>query len=229
MKITKILLASAILFSITNANAAICPSAGCDANWLNVPGDFSQPVNYFSMYLLGVEFNVDSPDGGVNGATTSIGGGVLNTSGKQIQFAASQFDHIGQGQGTSVLNAMFNHYEIGSSVDFLGGALSIFLDGQATGTLADNSNSTQDQWTLNTHLYADWNGIERIDLGVMPLSTAGSYSYVTCGESSCIGTEGITIDQTITTTGSSMNYHNGLAYMVGQGIIVDQLKGSASH
>jgi hypothetical protein len=201
------------IFAVTSAKAATCPTLGCDANWLNVPGDFSQPVNYFSMFLIGGEFHIDSPL--PNGGAAGVGGAVLSTVGNQINFTASQFDHIGPGQGTSILNASFNHYEIGSSPDFFGAPVSIYLDGQATGTLVDNSDSTQGQWTLNTHVYADWNGNNGMDLGVMPLSTSATYSYATCTNGDCFS------GQMVTTTGTSMDYHTGLAYMVGQSTLAN--------
>lgn len=219
MKITQTLLLavtlSAGLLAATGANAATCPSSGCGTNWLNVPGDFSQPINNFSMYLLGGWFNVDSPDG--NGGAISVVSKVLNTTGKQIQFTASQFDHVGPGQGTSILNANFNHYEIGSTANLFGAPVSIYLNGQATGTLIDNSDSTQGQWTLNTHLYADWNGNIGMDLGIMPLSTSASYSYVSGGFNDANGNW--SPGTTVIAAGNIMDYHTGLAYMVGQGIM----------
>ena len=203
----------ASLLSITSADAASCPTTGCGTNWLNVPGDFSQPINNFSMYLLNGWFNVTSPDGsGVGGSNP------LNITGNQINFTASQFDHIGPGQGTSLLSASFNHVVIGSG-DLLGNATTIYINGTATGTLVDNANSTQGQWTLNTHLFADWGINTGVDLGIMPLSTNASYAYSACNSYTDICQSSLA--QHLTAAGSSMDYHSGLAYMVGQGTTLD--------
>ncbi len=208
---------SAGLFTVASANAATCPSAGCDTNWLNVPGDFANPVNNFTMYLLGGWFNIDgySTSGGV-GKWTGVGGSnPLNTTGMQINFTATPFDHIGSGQGTSTLNASLNHVVIGSGT-LLGYATTIYIDGVATGTLVDNADSTRGHWMLNTHLYADWGRNQGIDLGVMPLTTDASYSY----NVGCPTIQNCT-HYNATAIGSPMDYHSGLSYMVSQGIIQD--------
>lgn len=217
MRTTQILLTAAILSSslltAPGVNAATCPSSGCDANWLNVPGDFSQPVNNFSMLLLNGWFNVTSPDGsGVGGSNP------LNTTGNQINFTASQFDHNGPGQGTATLNASFNHIVIGSGV-LLGWDTTIYIDGTATGTLIDNANSTQGHWTLNSHLFADWGINKGIDLGIMPLSTNASFAYSACASYSALCSAKFA--NHLTTSGSIMDYHSGLAYMVAQGTTLD--------
>ncbi|MBU1690299.1 MAG: hypothetical protein KJ958_13565 [Gammaproteobacteria bacterium] len=205
---------SASLLTAASANAATCPSAGCDANWLNVPGDFSQPVNNFSMFLLNGWFNVTSSfDGsGVGGSNP------LNTTGNQINFTASQFDHNGPGQGTATLNASFNHVVIGSGV-LLGLNTTIYIDGTAAGALIDNADSTQGHWTLNSHLFADWGNNKGIDLGIMPLSTNASFAYSACDSYSAICSSAVA--NHLTASGSIMDYHSGLAYMVGQGTTLD--------
>lgn len=227
MKIVQTLLLattlSAGLFTAASANAATCPSAGCDANWLNVPGDFANPVNNFTMYLLGGWFNIDYKDsqGKWHGFSGSESGGSapLNTAGIQLDFIATQFNHIGPGQGTSALNASFNHLVIGSG-NFFELATTIYADGQASGTLVDNADSTQGHWTLNTHLYADWGDILGIDLGLMPLSTNASYSF-NMPYSCDINGNNCTKAHDAIAAGNIMDYHSGLAYLVGQGTIQD--------
>lgn len=203
------------VFLHSTAEAA-CPSEpGCTTNWLNVPGDFTNPVNNFSMYLLGGRFNVDVLTG--NGAWLGLGGTTaLSTTGNQINFTATRFDQIGPGQGTSILNASFNHVVIGSAANLLGNPTTIYIDGAATGTLVDNASSTQGHWTLNTHLFADWGANTGIDLGVMPISTNATYSYHVGG--SCIGSS-CSGGNDATATGSLMDYRSGLAYLVAQGVI----------
>jgi hypothetical protein len=201
------------LLSTAGAHAASCPPSGCGSNWLNVPGDFSQPVNNFSMYLLGGLFNIEEQGSGNN--WFGIGGDVtpttpLNTNGKQLDFTATQFDHVGLGQGTSTLSANFNHYEMASG-SFLGNPTTIYADGQATGTLVDNADSTKGEWTLNTHLYANSGGLTGIDLGVISLSSNASYSYNVWGNDIA--------NYFSVATGSSMDYHSGLVTFVGQGLI----------
>lgn len=214
------------LLTVTSANAGACPSSGCDANLLNVPGDFANPVNNFTMHLLGGWFNVETNNnnGKWIGLAGSYLGGVtsLDTIGNQINFTATQFNHIGPGQGTSTLNANFNHLVIGSGI-FFGYTTTIYTDGEATGTLVDNADSTQGHWTLNTHLYADSGNILGIDLGLMPLSTNSSYSYITPW--ACDDNDNCISPKHLVATGSMMDYHSGLAYLVGQGIIQTGIPG----
>lgn len=192
----------------STAHASCSDGTGC----LQVPGDFSQPINNFSMYLLNGQFNVEGLDGyggwvGIGGMTT------LNTTGKQINFTATQFDQIGLGQGTSILSATLNHVEIGSA-DFLGMLATVYIDGNATGTLVDNGDGTG-HWTLDTHLFANWGPNTGMDLGIVPLTTNAIYTYNDgnswCDYSACTPNS--------IAAGSAMNYHSGLAYMVGQGVI----------
>lgn len=219
MKKVQTLLAAVIflsnLITATGVNAATCPSAGCGADWLNVPGDFSQPINHFSMYLLGGVFHVEAQ--GEYSPWAPLDDMTANTVGKQIDFSATQFDHVGVGQGTSILSANFDHYEIASGI-FLGGPTSIYIDGNATGTLVDNGDGTGN-WTLAPHLYANVWGTIFADLGVMQLSTNAAYLYASsyvdrnvtqCWLASCP-------DVNLSSeTGSAMNYRTGLAYLVGQ-------------
>lgn len=210
MKKTIQLLCAILAASIytSSAHASCTDGTGC----LQVPGDFSNPINNFSMYLLGGQFNIEGPDGndgwwGFGGVTS------LNTSGKQINFTATQFDHNGLGQGTSILSATLNHYVIGSA-DFLGMLASIYIDGTSTGSLVDNGDGTG-HWVLNTHMYADWGQNSGIDLGVMPLSTNAAYSY----NAEICDIDYYCYQSNHTAVGSAMNYYTGLAYMAGQGII----------
>ncbi len=202
MKITIKLFCAIFAAGIYSTANAACPSEpGCTTNWLNVPGDFANPINNFSMYLLGGEFHVEGSDG--NGGWSVVGNATpLNTSGKQIDFTATQFDHIGLGQGTSTLNASFNHYEIGSGV-FFGNLTTLYIDGSANGSLVDNADSTKGDWTLNVHLFGDYGPTLGNDLGYVSLSTNAFYDY----------------DTSDTATGTIMDYHTGLAYLVGQGVI----------
>lgn len=212
MKITKLVFASAILFSITSANAATCPSSGCGSDWLNVPGDFVNPFNSFTMNLLGGWFAIDYEDPANPGNWIAMGDSTttISTLNNQINFTATQFNHIGPGQGTSVLNASLNHLIIGTA-DFFGNPTTIYADGQATGTLVDTANSTQGNWTLNTHLYADWGLYNSgIDLGLFSLSSNSSYSFSTNSDFFDVNV-----------SGTIMDYHTGLTNLVGQGIIQD--------
>ena len=198
-----------------SAHASCTDGTGC----LQVPGDFSQPVNNFNMYLLGGWFNIESSLGngqwaGITGATS------LTTTGKQISFTATKFDDIGLGQGTSILNADLNHVVLGSGTVF-GITATIYADGLATGTLVDNIDSTQGHWTLTPHLFADWNGIN-FDLGIMDLTTNASYTYTGTDEICDIDLDCLIVQkpgQAI--SGYAMNYYSGLAQLVGQGIIKD--------
>lgn len=189
----------AALIYTSSAHASCTDGTGC----LQVPGDFSQPVNHFSMYLLNGWFNVEGKTGGNIGGTPS-----LNTTGNQIDFTASPFDHSGPGQGTSTLNANFNHVVIGTG-SIIGKLATIYIDGIATGSLTDTADSTQGHWTLNTHLYADWWDVLGMDLGVMPISTNATYIYNSKTQNNAVA------------TGNIMDYHSGLAYMVGQGTVLN--------
>lgn len=215
MKTTKSLFAAIVLCASTNVTADICPSAGCGADWLNVPGDFANPINNFSMYLLGGAFLMEAPtaNGGWVGVMNTT---PLNTTGKKIDFSASMFDHIGSGQGTSTLNATLNHIEIGSG-EFFSLTGTFFIDGNAKGNLVDNSDSSQGHWSLNTRLYFDWAG-QIWDFGAMQLSTYNSYQYKIaeyCDSLNCYPpSEG-------NLNGRAMNYHSGLAYLVSQVEITD--------
>lgn len=190
-KITRLFWALSAASLLSTAHAECPTEPGCTTDWLNVPGDFANPVNHFSMYLLGGLLNAGYIDG------------VLDTTGKRIDFTATQFDHVGPGQGTSILNATFNHYTIGSSA-FFGLPATVYIDGNASGTLVDNGDGTGN-WTLNTHLFGTWNNLD-IDLGTISLSTNSSYSYFSHSTPA-------------TVNGVSMNYHSGLAYFVGQGVV----------
>lgn len=206
----------------STANAACPTEPGCNTNWLNVPGDFANPVNNFSMYLLGGWFNIESGNvGNWHGISGSETGGVtsINTLGNQINFTATPFNEVGPGHGTSTLNATLNHVVLGSG-DFFGFTATIYADGQATGSLIDNADSTQGHWTLNTHLYADWNNNYGIDLGLMPLSTNAAYSYNVPFTCDADGLNCINAHNTVA-TGTIMDYHSGLAYMVGQGLTLN--------
>lgn len=196
------------LLTATGANAATCPSSGCGTDWLNVPGDFAQTVNNFSMYLLGGQFNVDASDGA--GGWWGVGGATLDTTGYQINFTATQFNHIGPGHGSSSLSATLNHVVLGSS-DFYGMTATVYVDGNATGALVDNGDGTG-HWTLNTHIFADWGPNKGIDMGIVPLSTNAAYSFNV--NDMWTGDE-----YNDTAVGSAMNYHTGLAYMAGQGVM----------
>lgn len=193
-----------------SAHASCTDGTGC----LQVPGDFSQDVNNFSMYLLGGQFNVDAPNGYGSwwgaGETTP-----LSTTGKQINFTATPFNHIGEGQGTSTLNATFNHYEIATGT-FWGNLTTFYLDGDAAGSLVDTADSTQGHWTLNAHLYGNYGSSLGNDIGVITLSSNAAYQYGTAA-SSC-DSEGIGC---ATATGQIMNYYSGLTYLVGQGTILN--------
>ncbi|MBI3433187.1 MAG: PEP-CTERM sorting domain-containing protein [Hydrogenophilales bacterium] len=184
---------SAALYLLSLAISLSSPTV--EAGLLNVPGDFSQPVNNFTMNLLGGWFNAGYQNSDIT------------TNGDQISFTATQFDHVGPGQGTSSLNANLSGVEIGYSPSFITQPTTIYADGQATGTLVDNATSTQGQWTLNAHLYANWGNMQGIDLGVVSLSTGASYTYYDAW------------NHTAVATGSAMDYASGLAYFVGQGII----------
>lgn len=221
MKTTQTLLLAVTLsiglFVSAGANAATCPSAGCDANWLNVPGDFANPINNFTMHLLGGWFAIDSTyvdtsgQQGWGGLLNDPSGHTpINTLENKINFTATQFNLIGLGQGTSALNASLNHVVIGTGEDFFGYDATIYADGQATGTLVDNAHSTQGNWALNTHLYADWGVNFGIDLGIIALSTNASYTYCTLLDCSVPNSS---------VSGSAMDYHTGFAYLVGQGTI----------
>lgn len=221
MKTTQTLLLAATLsaglFVSTGANAATCPSAGCDANWLNVPGDFANPINNFTMHLLGGWFAIDNEYVDASGQqrwegllNDPSGNNPINTLENKINFTAARFNHIGLGQGTSVLNASLNHLVIGTGENFFGWDATIYADGQATGALVDNASSTQGNWTLNTHLYADWGVNFGIDLGIITLSTNATYTYCTLYDCSAPNSS---------VSGSIMDYHTGLAYLVGQGTI----------
>lgn len=196
MKKTIQLFCALCVASLLSTAHAACPSEpGCTTDWLNVPGDFSNPVNHFSMYLLGGLLNVYGIDG------------VLDTTGNRIDFTATPFDHVGAGQGTSILDATFNHAQVGSTM-FFGWPASVFIDGDATGTLVDHGDGTG-TWTLNTHVFGTWNG-ELFDFGIVPLSTNASYSYFVHDLSTGIMSPA-------TAAGVDMNYHSGLAFFVGQG------------
>jgi len=202
-----------LLAALYSTAEAACPSEpGCLTDWLNVPGDFSNSTNYFTMNLLGGQFQLDAPEPG--GGWSGGGPYLLNTAGNQIDFTASQFDNSGPGQGTSLLDANLNHYVISSSI-FLGLPLTVYIDGTATGTLVDNASSTQGNWTLNTHLYADVATLKGIDLGVIPLSTSATFYYADNQGDICYDN----IDSCLTTSGSMMDYHSGLAYLVGQSVM----------
>lgn len=220
MKFMTALFATLVLCSTTSVNAETCPITGCGTDWLNVPGDFSQPVNYFSMYLLGGQFNIE--EWGENAPWVPSGHMVANTVGKQINFTATQFNHIGAGQGTSFLSANFDHYVIASG-NITGGITSdtipVYLDGNATGTLVDNGDGTGN-WTLASHMYANFgpsiyanspSGDLIVDMGVIQLTTNATYSYA----SSCVDANCQFVNFS-SETGEAMNYHTGLAYLVGQ-------------
>lgn len=224
MKKTIQLLCAVFTAAIYSTANAACPTEpGCNTNWLNVPGDFANPVNNFTMFLLGGWFNIEMPNGsgGWIGVSGSYNGGStsLNTTGNQINFTATQFDHSGPGQGTSTLNASLDHVVLGSGF-FFDNLATIYADGLASGTLVDNTDSTRGHWTLNTHLYADWNGITGMDLGIMPLSTNASYTYTNTVEVCYIDDGCYQVQRPNTVmAGSAMDYHSGLAFMAGQGIL----------